>query len=106
MGICLFSPADYKGTMGRRRAKRPARGGDHGTLIFWGAMVLGGLMGILLVSLSSMAQKAEEVYDRMPRGDEIGARATCPVPAPEPLSPASRGEVRPQGDLRESVAAP
>jgi hypothetical protein len=76
-----------------------------GTLIFWGAMVLGGLMGILLVSLSSMAQKAEEAYDRMSRGDAPGAQATCPVPASGPLSPASRGEVRPQGDLRESAAA-
>jgi hypothetical protein len=77
-----------------------------GTLIFWGVIVLGVFLGIILFSLLSMAQKAEEVYDRMPRGDGIGIREdTYFVPASEPLSPASRGEVRPQGELSESVAA-
>jgi hypothetical protein len=77
-----------------------------GTLIFGGAIVLGGLMGTLLVCLSSLAQKAEEVLERMPRGNGTGDWAIYPVPASEPLSPASRSEVPPQGDLRESVAVP
>ena len=77
-----------------------------GTLIFWGVIVLGVFLGIMLISLSSMAQKAEEVYDRMPCGDKIGTRAdTYCLLASETLSPISIGEVRPQGDLSESVAA-
>ena len=77
-----------------------------GTLIFWGVIVLGVFLGIVLISLSSMAQKAEEVYDRMPCGDKIGTRAdTYYFSVSETLSPTSIGEVRPQGDLSGSVEA-
>ena len=78
-----------------------------GKIFFWGVVASGVFLGIILFSLTSMAQKAEEVYDRMPGADGIGIRAdTYFVPASEPLSPASRGEVRPQGELGESVTGP
>jgi hypothetical protein len=78
-----------------------------GTLIFWGGIVLGGFLGIMLFSLSSLAQKAEEVYDRMSCGEEIGLRGKpYGLLLPETLSPTSRGEARPQGNLSESVTAP
>jgi hypothetical protein len=78
-----------------------------GTLIFLGVIVAVAVLGIILFSLVSMAQKGEEVYDRMPCGDGMGARAdTYSVPASEPLSLASRGEVRPQGELSASATAP
>jgi hypothetical protein len=78
-----------------------------GTIIFWGAIVVGGILGIILISLASMAQKAEEFYDHMPCGDGKCLEAdTYSVPAAETLSPTSRGEVRPQRALSESVVAP
>ena len=88
-------------------AKQPVRRDTMGTLIFGAGTLLGLCLGIALISLSTMARKAEEVYDRMPCGDKIGTRAdTYCLLASETLSPISIGEVRPQGDLSGSVAAP
>jgi len=77
-----------------------------GTLIFGAGTLLGLCLGIALISLSTMARKAEEVYDRMPCGDKIATRAdTYYLLASKTSSPTRGDEVRPQGDLSESVAA-
>ena len=78
-----------------------------GTLIFWGVIVLGVFLGIVIISLLSMAQKGEQIYDLMYRGEETATPAN-PLyrPASETLSPTSSGEARPQRDLSASVAAP
>lgn len=66
-----------------------------GTLIFWGVIVLGVFLGIVIFSLLSMAQKGEQIYDLMYRGEAIPTPAN-PLyrPASEPLPPASSGEAR------------
>ena len=46
-----------------------------GTLIFWGVIVLGVFLGIVIISLLSMAQKGEQIYDLMYRGEEIATPA-------------------------------
>ena len=78
-----------------------------GTLIFWGVILLGLFMGIVLISLLSMAKRTDQIYEIMCRGEEIPTPAK-PLyrPASETLSPTSSGEARPQRDLSASVAAP
>ena len=78
-----------------------------GTLIFWGVILLGLFLGIVLISLLSMAKRTDQIYDFMLRGEEIATPAK-PLyrPASETLSPTSSGEARPQRDLSASVAAP
>ena len=78
-----------------------------GTLIFWGVIVLGVFVGIVVISLLSMAKKTDQIYDRMLRGEGI-ATPSKPLyrPASETLSPTSSGAARPQRDLSASVAAP
>jgi hypothetical protein len=78
-----------------------------GTLMVWGVMVLGVCLGIVIFSLLSLAQKGEQVYDLMYRGEEIAPPAN-PLyrPASETLSPTSSGEAQPQRDLSASAAAP
>ncbi len=34
-----------------------------GTLIFWGVIVLGVFLGIVLISLLSMAKRTDQIYD-------------------------------------------
>jgi hypothetical protein len=66
-----------------------------GTLVFWGVIVVGIFLGIIIFSLLSMAQKAEEFYDHMPCGDKKGPQPdTYCLLASGPVSRASRGEVR------------
>jgi hypothetical protein len=78
-----------------------------GTLLFWGVIVAGGFLGIILISLLSMAQKAEEVYERLPGVDTMTTRSGPHyLSATENPLPANRDEVRLQGKMRESVAAP
>ena len=79
-----------------------------GTLIFWGVIVLGVFLGIVIFSLLSMAQKGEQIYDLMHRGEEHThvRRNLYYLPASETLWPTSSGEARPQRDLSASVAAP
>ena len=78
-----------------------------GTLIFWGVIVLGVFLGIVVISLLSMAQKGEQIYDLMDRGEAIATPADpYSLRATETLSPTSSGEAQPQRDLRVSVAAP
>ena len=78
-----------------------------GTLIFWGVIVLGLFMGIVLISLLTMAKRSDQIYDRMLRGEAIASPAK-PLhrPASETLSPTSSGEARAPRDLSPSVAAP
>jgi hypothetical protein len=78
-----------------------------GTLIVLAVIVLGLFLGIVIISLLSMAQKGEQIYDLMYRGEEIATPAN-PLyrPASETLSPTSSGEARPQRDLSASAAAP
>jgi hypothetical protein len=78
-----------------------------GTPIFWGVIVLGVFLGIVLISLLSMAQETDQIYDRKLRGEEI-ARPANPLyrPVSETLSPTSSGKAQPQRDLSASVAAP
>jgi hypothetical protein len=78
-----------------------------GTLVFWGVMVLGVFLGIVILSLLSMAQKGEQIYDLMYCGEEI-ATPEKPLyrPAMETLTPTSSDEARPQRDLGAQVAAP
>jgi hypothetical protein len=77
-----------------------------GTLIVLGVIVLSVFLGIVIISLLSMAQKREQIYERLHLGEE---RATlenaCSWPATETLSPTSNGEARLQRDLSASVAA-
>jgi hypothetical protein len=88
------------------RAKKPARRDTMGNLMIWAGTLLAVCLGMVLISLLTMARKAEEVYDRMPRGEKIATRAdTYYLPASEILSPTSRGEVRSFGDLSGSVEA-
>lgn len=78
-----------------------------GTLIFGGVIVLGLFLGIVIISLLSMAQKGEQIYDLMHRGEKKATPAdTYYLPATETPSPTSSGEARPQRDLSASVAAP
>jgi hypothetical protein len=78
-----------------------------GTLIFWGMIVLGVFLGIVIFSLLSLAQKGEQIYDLMDRAEEI-ARPANPLyrMASETGSPDCSGEAQPQRDLSASVAAP
>jgi hypothetical protein len=78
-----------------------------GTLIFWGVTVLGVFLGVVIISLLSMAKRTDQIYDRMYLGEEI-VTPVNPVcrPASEVLSPSSSGEARLQRDLRGSVAVP
>jgi hypothetical protein len=77
-----------------------------GTLIFFGVIVLGVFLGIVLIALLSMAKRTDQIYERIVSGEE------CAIPA-DPLyrraaenQPETRGgEARPQRDLRPSVAA-
>jgi len=78
-----------------------------GTLIVLGAIVLGGMLGIIIFSLLSMAKKGEQIYEVMLRGEEI----VTPVnplnrPTSETPSPTGSGEARPQRNLRALVVAP
>jgi hypothetical protein len=78
-----------------------------GTLIFWGVIVLGVFLGIVTISLLSMAQKTDQIYDCKLRGEEIARPAKLLYrPASETLSPTSSGEAQPQRDLSASVVAP
>jgi hypothetical protein len=65
-----------------------------GTLVLLGVIVVGFCLGIILISLLRMAQKAEEFYDRRPCGDKKspGADTYCLL-ASATLSPAGRNEV-------------
>jgi hypothetical protein len=78
-----------------------------GALIFWGMIVVGVFLGIVIFSLLSLAQKGEQIYELRYRAEDI---ATPPNPlyrpATETLSPASCGEAPPQRDLSASAAAP
>ena len=66
-----------------------------GTLIFWGAIVLAVFLGIVLFSLLSMAQKGEQIYDLIHRGENIPSSTdTYYLPATEPLRQNSSGEAR------------
>ncbi|MCJ7819540.1 MAG: hypothetical protein MUP25_06960 [Syntrophales bacterium] len=77
-----------------------------GTLIVLAVILLGVFLGIVLFSLLSLAQKGEEIYNLMDRGEEIATPAdTYSLPASETLLPTSSGEARPQRDLRATVAA-
>jgi hypothetical protein len=78
-----------------------------GTLIFLGVIVLAVFLGIGLISLLSMAQRTDQIYDCKLRGEEI-ARPENPLyrRASETLPPTSSGKVQPQRDLSASVAAP
>jgi hypothetical protein len=69
--------------------------------------VLGVFLGIVMISLLSMPQKGEHIYDLIDCGEALAAPAdTYSLPASEILSTTSSGEARPQRDLRVSVAAP
>lgn len=78
-----------------------------GTLIVLAVIVLGLFLGIVLIALLSMAQRTDQIYDCMLRGEEI-ATASNPLyrPASEALLPTRSGEARAQRDLSASVAAP
>jgi hypothetical protein len=75
-----------------------------GILILGGMIVLVLFMGIVVFSLLSMAQKGEQVYDQMYRGEEI-ATPVNPLdqPTPATLSPTSSGKVQPRRDLNAST---
>src|SRR5665648_257805 len=81
----------------QNKAEDACREGYHGNTDFLGVIVLGVFLGIGLISLLSMAQKTDQIYDRMLRGEEI-ATLSKPLyrPASETLSPTSSGEARPQ----------
>jgi hypothetical protein len=71
-----------------------------GTLIFWAVIVLGVFLGMLLISLLSLAQKAERVYDLMDRTEKMATlEDSYHLPGSEIPSPATSGETRPQRDL-------
>jgi hypothetical protein len=64
-------------------------------------------MEIVIFSRLSMAQRGEQIYDPMHRGENIPTSAdTYYLPATETLKQTSSGEARPQRDLCASVAAP
>ena len=91
----------------QNKAENACREGYHGNTDFLGVIVLGVFLGIVLFSLLSLAQKGEQIYDLMYRGEEIATPANPYYwPASETLSPTSSGEARPQRDLSASVAAP
>jgi hypothetical protein len=77
-----------------------------GTLIILAVVGLGVVLGIVIFSLLSMAQRTDQIYDCMLGGEEI-APSLHPLyrPASEALLPTSSGEARPQRDLSASVAA-
>jgi hypothetical protein len=78
-----------------------------GLLIFGGVIVLGVFLGIVLISLLSLAQKGEQIYDLMDRNEKIATPAdTYYLPAKETPKQTSRGEPRPQIDLSAPVVAP
>jgi hypothetical protein len=91
----------------QKKAEDACQEGSHGNTDFLGVIVLGVFLGIVIISLLSLAQKGEQVYDFMYRGE---ARATPAdslyQPASETLSPTSGGEARPQRDLGASAAVP
>ena len=78
-----------------------------GTLIFWGVIVLGVFLGMVIYSLLSMAKRTNQIYELMYRAEDI-ATPVKPLyrAAAETLSPTSSGEARPQRGLIASVAAP
>jgi hypothetical protein len=78
-----------------------------GTLIVLAVVVLGVFLGIVLISLLTVAKKADQIYDRMHRDEEIAARANPYYRlATETLLPTCSGEAQPQRDLTASVVAP
>jgi len=80
--------------------------GYHGNTDFLGVIALGVFLGIVIISLLSMAQKGEQIYELMYRGERIGASTdSYSLPASEIRSPASNGEVRADRDLSSSVTA-
>jgi hypothetical protein len=86
-------PGYYKKPYGQGlgiRLKAPVGRGTVETLIFGGVMVLGLCMGIVIISLLSMAQKGERIHDRMHCGEKIVT----------PPSPTSSDETWPQRDLK------
>jgi hypothetical protein len=78
-----------------------------GTVILGGAIVLGLFLGIVLISVLSMAKETDQSYDSMCHVEKIPTPAK-PLyrPASAALSPISRDEARPQRDLGAQVAAP
>ena len=77
-----------------------------GTWIFWGVIVLAVFMGIVLLSLLTMAKRSDQIYARMLRGEEIASSANpLHQPAPETMPLIGSGEAQPQRDLSASVAA-
>jgi hypothetical protein len=94
----IFLPGVLQPTLragAQNKAEEACREGYMGILIFWGVIVLGVFLGIVIFSLLSMAQKGEQIYDLMDRGEAIPTPAN-PLyrPASEALPPASSGEVR------------
>jgi hypothetical protein len=72
-----------------RQCEKACQEGTMGTLVFLGVIMVGSFLGIMLISLLRMAQKAEEVYERMQGGDKLGPRSdTYCLLASETLSPA------------------
>ena len=70
------------------------------TLFFGAGTLLGVFLGMLVISLLSLAQKGDEFLDLINRGRQIATlEDTCWLPASETLSPTSHNEERPQGDL-------
>ena len=68
-----------------------------GTLIFGAGTLLGIFLGIVLISLLTMAQKADKFSDLMNRGGKIATLGdTYRLPASETLLPTGSGEARPQ----------
>jgi len=77
-----------------------------GTLIPWGVIVLGVFLGIVIISLLILAQKGEQIYDCMHRGEKIATPAdTYYLPASITIAPSSSGEARAQRDLSISGGA-
>jgi hypothetical protein len=77
-----------------------------GTLILWGMIGLGIFLGIVLLSLLRMVQETGAFYDDVLCVNGIAFRADpCSVPASEPASPASGGELQPLRELSESAVA-
>jgi hypothetical protein len=71
-----------------------------GTLIFWGVIASGVFLGIVIIILLSLAQKGEQIYDRMHRGENIATPAdTYYLPASKTLSPTSSGNAQPQREI-------
>jgi hypothetical protein len=82
------------------REKTPSRRGTIGTLIFWAVIGLGVFLGMVIISLLSMAQKADQVYDLMDRAEKMATPEDHDhLPESEILSPKVSGEAHPPQDL-------